>query len=129
MMINIYLDDYRHPYDAYTYTKNTDYLQLKWTIVRSYDEFVKTIEEIGLDNINIISADHDLADQHYSSGHVIDYSSYTEKTGYDCIKWLCDYSLDVKQNLPKILVHSMNPVGSENIRKYIENFIKHNNIN
>ena len=49
-------------------------------------EFVKTIEEIGLDNINIISADHDLADQHYSSGHVIDYSSYT--TTYIIVEYL-----------------------------------------
>lgn len=130
--INLYLDDIRHNYDSYPYTKDTRYLQLKWTIVRDYNQFVKAIKKIGLENINIISFDHDLSDQHYNRENLpwsvdnqIDYFSYTEKTGYDCAKWLCDYSLETNQKLPEILVHSFNQVGAENIRKYIENFIKH----
>jgi len=131
--INLYLDDYRHNYDSYLYTKDTRYLQLKWFIVRNYNDFVKAVENIGLDNIGVISADHDLSDEHYkrqdqqpwSTERSIDYFAYREKTGYDCIKWLCDYSLEVDEKLPEILVHSMNPVGAENIRQYIKNFIKH----
>jgi hypothetical protein len=131
--INIYLDDDRHNYDSYTYTKDTRYLQLKWFIVRNYNDFVKAVENIGLDNIGVISLDHDLADEHYkrqdqqpwSTERSIDYFAYKEKTGYECAKWLCDYSLEVDEKLPEILVHSMNSVGAENIRQYIKNFIKH----
>lgn len=129
----IFLDDIKHPYDTYAYTKDTRYLQLKWTIVRSYDEFVKTVKKIGLDNISIISYDHDLADSHYdrenlpwSVDNQIDYFSYTEKTGYDCAKWMCDYALETKAKLPEILIHSFNHIGAKNIKHYIENFIKHN---
>lgn len=39
-----------------------------------------------------------------------------EKTGYDCAKWMIEYyCLDMKLPLPEIFVHSMNPVGCENI--------------
>jgi hypothetical protein len=31
-------------------------------VVRSYDEFVEKITEIGLENVDLISLDHDLGD-------------------------------------------------------------------
>ena len=46
----IYLDDVRIPVDK------------SWTVVKNYDEFVQKINEIGLDNIELISLDHDLGD-------------------------------------------------------------------
>lgn len=102
-------------------------------IVRSYDEFVKTIKNIGIDKIDIISFDHDLADEHYgheeqpwSTDGIIDYFSFVEKTGYDCAKWLCDYALETNKKLPEILIHSFNHIGAENIKQYIKNFIKYN---
>ena len=132
--MHIFLDDFRHPYDAFVYTKDTRYAKLKWIIVRSYDEFVKTIIKIGINNIETISLDHDLSDEHYgredmpwSVDRQIDYFSFKEKTGYECAKWLCDYCLDNNFKLPKeILIHSFNIIGAANIRSYINNFKKHN---
>lgn len=68
-----------------------------------------------------------MADVHYSSTSqiIIDYSSYGEKTGYDCAKWLCEYCQRNKVKVPTYYVHSMNPVGKDNIKKYIENYKKH----
>ena len=43
------------------------------------------------------------------------YPSFKEKTGYDCAKWLCDYCVENKLPLPEYFIHSMNPVGRENI--------------
>ena len=47
-MKKIYLDDNRTPIDD------------DWIVVRNYDQFVEKINEIGLENINLISLDHDL---------------------------------------------------------------------
>lgn len=47
-MKNIYLDDNRIPVEP------------NWELVTSYSQFVKRVEEIGLDNIETISLDHDL---------------------------------------------------------------------
>lgn len=130
MDYRIFLDDIRFPYDAYVYTKDTSYFRLSWVIVRSYDEFVKTITKNGLPSL--ISFDHDLADEHYhsddqpwSTEFSIDYFSYKEKTGYECAKWLCDYCLDNNVKLPETKVHSLNQVGGSNIRYYLSNFKKH----
>lgn len=47
-----------------------------------------------------------------------DYGS--EKTGYDCAKWLVDFCIDNKLKFPNYQVHSLNPIGSKRIRDYIE---------
>lgn len=127
----LFLDDIRHPYDAFPYTKDTKYLQLKWIVVRSFKDFVEVIEKSGLPSV--VSFDHDLALEHYGKSDdpwsvqdQIDYFTYNEKTGYDCAKWLCDYCYDNKVKFPQYLVHSFNQVGSANIRHYIRNFLKHN---
>lgn len=50
-------------------------------------------------------------------------STFSEKTGYDCAKWLVDYCIDNKLTLPKhVYVHSMNPVGKKNIQMLFTNF-------
>lgn len=84
-----------------------------WTIVRNYEEFTKTIDSIGLENIETISLDHDLG--LLSDGD--------EKNGYDCAKWLVDISMDKEIQLPQIFVHSSNPVGCLNIIKYVNNYL------
>lgn len=117
-MYKLYLDDLRVPKMTYPTTSNSD-----WTLARNYDEFVKVIEKNGLPFF--ISFDHDLGTEHYADAHLfkpIDYSKYKEKTGLDCAKWLVEYCMDNKRTLPKYEVHSANPVGAENIRKYIESY-------
>ena len=53
----IYLDDIRTPVDK------------RWTVVRNYDEFVDKVTEIGLENIEIISLDHDLGPSAMAEWH------------------------------------------------------------
>lgn len=117
-MINVYLDDIRTPLDE------------SWVVVRNYDEFVKFIGETGLENIHTISLDHDLGEsamaEYFNNVHPnykLDYDNIKEKTGYDCAKWLVEESLKTKIPLPKVYVHSANPIGSANIMGYINNYL------
>ena len=129
----IYLDDVRTPIDK------------DWVIVRDYIQFIKTIEELGLDNISTISLDHDLGDsamQEYfnnvSPNFKLDYNNITEKTGLDCAKWLINHfyekypkrvemkhreKKDIPIKFPDVYVHSANPIGSGNMMGYINNFL------
>jgi hypothetical protein len=114
--IKIYLDDVRTPI-------NPD-----WIVVRSYDEFTAKVTEIGLDNIDVISLDHDLGDTAMKEWHknvyhnyTLDYNNITEKTGYDCAKWLVEQWME-GQSVVDVYTHSANAIGSANIMGYINNF-------
>jgi hypothetical protein len=129
-MMNLFLDDERIPYstndelDAYYYSKNLDYVNLEWVIVRTYEQFIDHIKLNGLPQL--ISFDHDLADEYYQHllKNNIDYSNYEEKTGMLCVKWLCDYCIDNQLKIPKCLFHTQNLTGKVNMFKYIENYKK-----
>jgi hypothetical protein len=115
--INIYLDDVRTPTEE------------GWTVVRNYEEFVSKIMYHGLENIERISLDHDLGDgamtEYYTNvknNYTLDYNNIQEKTGMDCCKFLVNLSMDTNTPLPKITVHSANPVGSHNMMGYIDNY-------
>ena len=137
--IRIYLDDVRTPISSVNEWIDED---LDWIVVRSYDEFVAKVKEVGLENILMISLDHDLGDtamkeyfENVSPNYTLDYSNIHEKTGYDCAKWLVDHYYDnyvtqesrseKKQSgiiFPSVYTHSANPIGSANIMGYINNF-------
>lgn len=123
MSYNLFLDDERSPKSAYGYMHLPIYLQAEWIIVRNYCDFISLIQNNGVPNL--ISFDHDLADEHY---RMLDFNydaPNLEKTGYHCAKWLIDYCLDNNKELPKqIIIHSMNPYGSENIKSLFETFFK-----
>ena len=87
-MISIYLDDQRTPLESPSANS-------EWVVVRNFEEFTDLVEKTGLDNIEIISLDHDLdfsATRHYveevRETYIIDYSKIKEKTGLDAAKWL-----------------------------------------
>jgi hypothetical protein len=116
MKSKIYLDDVRTP------------IQGDWVVVRNYDEFVKKVEEIGLDNIEIISLDHDLGDTAINEWHKnvyynyeLNYENITEKTGMDCTKWLVEQWLYGK-TVVEVVIHSANAIGSANMMGYINNY-------
>jgi hypothetical protein len=120
MKKNIYLDDIRTPENE------------EWIIARDYDKFVETVTLIGLENIELISLDHDLGDtamsEYYSNvrpNYTLDYGNITEKTGYDVCKFLVEHSMDTGVTLPTVVVHSANPIGSANMMGYINNYYKH----
>ncbi|OCA70055.1 cyclic-phosphate processing receiver domain-containing protein [Chryseobacterium arthrosphaerae] len=113
----LFLDDVRYPIEAYHYTKQDIFLRSDWHIVRNYGQFVSRILEKGLPEM--ISFDHDLADEHYLKP---DAQEFVEKTGYDCAKWLTEYCMENYLDLPEFHCHSMNPVGKKNIISLLENF-------
>ena len=123
---NLFLDDMRIPVDAFPYTKNLLYLELDWDLVNNYDEFVEAIREKGIPDV--VSFDHDLDDEHYGWNDQLDdigYLLYEEKTGYHCAKWLIEYCMDNKKDIPTlILIHSMNPVGRKNIDSLFKTYKK-----
>jgi len=121
-MYKLYLDDIREPKQSYRHMQDTIYLQTDWVVVRTYQEFCDVPRERGLPLL--VSFDHDLGDKAYASVGMSaeDMKNLGEKTGYDCAKFLCEYCMDSSQPLPPYLVHSWNPVGADNIRKYLESF-------
>ena len=127
IMYKIYLDDLRTPVDT------------EWIVVRSYDEFVAKVKEIGLANIEIVTLDHDLGDtavkeyfSNTSKNYTLNYDNIEEKTGYDAAKWMVDWFYEEnpegapkgKFPFPQVYSHSANPIGVGNILGYINNFLK-----
>lgn len=47
-----------------------------------------------------------------------------KSTGYDGAKWLIDYCLDHKKDLPLWACQSANPVGKENINKLLRSSLR-----
>tara|TARA_R110000751_G_scaffold63859_1_gene131563 strand:- start:893 stop:1312 length:420 start_codon:yes stop_codon:yes gene_type:complete len=129
----LWLDDVRNPFvmsdwllqwsPEYHYEKDEGTHEVIW--VKDYDEFVGWIQENGLPTE--IGFDHDLADVVYSKRGNIDMlkSTWKEKTGMDCAKWLVDYCIEHKKGIPKFFVQSANPVGKKNITTFLNNAIKH----
>lgn len=133
-MFKIYLDDIRTPIES------------TWIVVRDYDEFINKVNELGLENIQTVSLDHDLGDtamrEYYTNvtdNFFIDYNNIKEKTGLDVAKFLVEtfylknpsrlsmsgsQKRNEKFNFPKVTVHSANPIGAHNIMGYINNFYK-----
>jgi hypothetical protein len=56
-----------------------------------------------------------LADIHYDPSTWTENFKYHEETGYDCAKWMKTFYESKEKELPEIYVHSMNPVGTQNI--------------
>lgn len=117
--VRVYLDDVRTP------------IENDWVVCRDYDEFVNKVSEICLENIYMISLDHDLGEtaireyfKNVKTNYILDYDNIHEKTGYDCTKWLVSESMDKNIPLPLIMVHSANPIGSSNIMGYVNNYLK-----
>lgn len=112
----LYLDDLRYPD-----------LHPDWRIARNYHDAVWMVTNYGMPYF--ISFDHDLAYDHYipdTLGNPGNSLTPKEFTGLDFAKWLCNYIMDNDVNLDEFgyWVHSANPVGAENIRRYMENFLR-----
>ena len=101
MTYKLFLDDERNPPGD----------PMDWVVVRSYNEAVATIYNLGVPYF--ISFDHDLAD---------------DRTGYDFAKWLVEQDMDFFKgdyipNNFEFYVHSQNPVGRDNIQFYLDGYL------
>ena len=113
MSYNLFIDDERVPMDVKwgTWQDQALYRDGEWVIAQNWLDVLEIVVTFGFPRL--ISFDHDLGDG--------------EKTGYEIAQKLCDMIMDGLQ-LPddfEFKVHSKNPVGSENIRRYMNNFLKH----
>ena len=99
--MRIYLDDERTPK-----VEKFDH------IVRNFTELTALVLEMK-ERISYISFDHDLG-------------NYDKWDGYDAVKWLCELDLVTKIFTEDFTfnVHSANPVGANNIRCYLTQYLK-----
>lgn len=136
----LWLDDIRNPfiptyinqYKQLRDVRDSSFYEVIW--VRNYEEMKEWIAHNSLPDI--ISFDHDLADEHYTppkywddyqaSKEYQDSQDYKEKTGLDCAKMVVDYCMDYNRQLPHYFSHSANPVGRDNILGLLNNFKKLN---
>jgi hypothetical protein len=99
----LYLDDLRYPSDK------------SYTIARSVKDTQKLVNIFGVPTF--ISFDHDLG---------VDTKGELLLCGYDFVKWLVQMDMDGLIDLDvkfTFEVHSKNPVGAENIRRYLEQYL------
>jgi hypothetical protein len=115
----LFLDDERLPTDVtWVLIGGVGHWGADWKIVRSKNEAIQWVLDNGFPDV--ISFDHDLALEHYAG----DFSG--ENTGYDFAKWLVEYDMDTC-SMPSnfaFTVHSKNPIGAENIRNLLSNYIR-----
>lgn len=79
-----------------------------WVVAKSYDEAIEAINVLGFPSF--VSFDHDIG---------------SKETGVDVAKYLINLDLDTN-TMPDDFayeVHSANPVGAENIRKWLEGYL------
>ena len=122
----LYLDDRRNPFFELPLEIQENY---KIFLVRDFKEFEAFITTRGIPEF--ISFDHDLHPEHYTPEFFWnDYSEskkyqefvkkkYKNPTGEDCALWLRTYCGNKGFDIPKYLIHSANPVGSDWIRELL----------
>ena len=101
--MKLYLDDVRDlPDDSFT-------------LVRSYEEAVLFVKDNGIPPF--ISFDHDLGCDEI--GNIL-------KNGYDFAKWLVDMDIENIHKFPNNFtfdIHSANPIGKNNIKSILNNYL------
>ena len=124
----LWLDDIRNPFIAdwlMQYAPQFAYGEGETIWVKSYKEFTDWINTNGLPDM--IAFDHDLADVKAIEGSdlVLATDFEKEKSGFECAKWLVQYCINNKADLPQWTVQSANPVGRDNINGLLNNYRKH----
>lgn len=84
--------------------------------VFTLDQFLDVLEDSSIDHFDMISLDHDLNDFDSKS---VSYDGQ-EATGLDACGFLVNERFASK--MPnKIIIHSVNPCGAVNMKKFLEN--------
>ena len=107
--MKLYIDDIRNPHQS-------GYQDSEWIVCKNDKTFKDMF--ISFDNIiTHISFDYDI-DSYDENGN--------EVTGYDCLKWLCDYIQGSNLNISNLRLnfHTANVVDKENMETYWWNFQK-----
>ncbi len=120
----LWLDDIRNPFIEdwlMQYAPQFTYGEREIIWIKSYKEFVEWIKENGLPYM--IAFDHDLgedvAKEKVARGMSKRQARIQKRetmSGFDCAKWLVEYCINVKVELPQWTIQSANPVGRDNIK-------------
>jgi hypothetical protein len=128
---NLFLDDIRNPSDCLGYTRDHRYTQLKWVVVRNYNDFNKEILRRFIEGEipEVVSFDHDLCDAHYDPSMYVSKEAYEEvsadfkeMTGKEAAMSLVNFCLNFDIPLPEIMIHTQNPIGYTRIKETIEDY-------
>ena len=94
-----------------------------WLIARDFDVFCDMIED-HFQQITHVSFDHDLGEDRAQllrkegfSKSKARQSKKGVKDGYDCAVWMKEFYAKKGLILPIVIVHSMNPIGTERIKR------------
>lgn len=101
--MKMFLDDIRVPKNDYD------------VIVRSFEEAINFVNQNGIPTF--ISFDHDLGCDEI--GNIL-------KSGYDFAKWLVDVDMENIHKFPDNFtfdIHSANPIGKNNIKSILNNYL------
>ena len=101
--MKMFLDDIRVPKNDYD------------VIVRSFEEAINFVNQNGIPTF--ISFDHDLGCDEI--GNIL-------KSGYDFAKWLVDMDIENIHKFPDNFtfdIHSANPIGKNNIKSILNNYL------
>ncbi len=141
MSYNLFLDDMRKPEHAYIHPKRdgnsivitshslenmSGVSNDNWVVVRTYEDFVQTIEEKGIPNA--VSFDHDLDEEHIrhyykvtESTGVIEYSNLKVKTGKHCAEYFVQKYKELQPpHIPHVYIHSANQWGVQEIKRALK---------
>lgn len=112
--MKIWLDDERKPPKGWLWAHDLNELS---DIVAAVMHLHYSLDKLGIDVedkyfIDVMSFDHDLGC--FESG-------VPKPDGYDCIKFMTCWPMN-KVYPREVQVHSMNPVGADNIRSYDKSY-------
>ena len=108
--MKLYLDDIRNPHQS-------GYNCSEWIVCKNDKTFKDMF--MSFDSIiTHISFDHDIGSYDENGDEV---------TGYDCVKWLCDYILDNNLDISDLTLnfHTANHKRKKNMMCYWNNFYKY----
>lgn len=98
--MKLWIDDLRPAPPGWTWARSVDEAKI-YTVSRFHDKSFTTLE--------IVSLDHDAGDYNNMGGDYINYLNWLEEFAYK----------NHVSNMPRIHIHTMNPVGAENMRRII----------
>src|SRR4030067_1911522 len=109
-MWKLYLDDLRDPSSTYgeAFVREdveAGFAPSQWVVARSTEAAKKLVLDLGMPEI--MSLDHDLGDK---------------DRAMDFLAWLANEYWNGTQPIPMIIVHSANPIGSENLRSFADSW-------
>jgi hypothetical protein len=125
----LFLDDGRVPKDVYDYKRDPRYVEQVWIKTKNYEEFLQKVVERYAEGYFpvVMSLDHDLVAEHYALGVLsgftkFDETAVTKGTGWHCLKWFLDFCEANDLQLPKIMFHSKNPAGVQNMTALLDEY-------